>query len=245
VTLPFTLTIDGDIARAAGSVTVDRTAFGIGVSNDPAGTTLGKEVTVSVDILARRAGAEAPAEPAPAAATTVAGTWTVAPEVSSLGFGFAFQGSRVTGAIQSFASEIRFDPDNLDDASLSVDLDLSSATVEGRAVSQTQLRGPDGLAVEGDRTARFRSDDVTQTGDGRYLARGELTLRGVTAPVELPFTLEIADGRAVADGTATLDRRLFGIGEQNDPDGRWLAPEVEIAVHIVAFAPGVAPPAVR
>jgi cytochrome b561 len=241
VTLPFTVTIDGDTARASGSVTVDRTAFGIGASSDPSGSTLGKDVTISVDILASRAGdTESAAAPEPGAAT-----WTVAPEVSSVGFVFEFQGSRVTGAIQSFASEIRLDPDNLDGAAIDVSLDLSSATVEGRAVTETQLRGPDGLAVETDRLARFRSDDITRRDDGTYLARGELTLRGVTAAVELPFTLEIIDGRGVADGTLTIDRKTFGIGEENDPTGRWIAPTVEVAVHIVAFAPGVTPAVLR
>ena len=76
--------------------------------------------------------------------------WTVAPEESSVGFGFGFQGSRVTGALPSFTSEIRLDPDNLEDASIDVTLDLSSATVEGRAVTAAQLLGPGLLAVAED-----------------------------------------------------------------------------------------------
>lgn len=238
VALPFVVTIDGEVARASGSITVDRTAFGIGVSNDPAGTTLGKDVTISVDLLARSGGDEPAGEATASAAEPM--TWTVAPELSSVGFGFGFQGSRVTGAIQSFASEIRFDPDNVEDAAIHVSLDLSSATVEGRAVTETQLRGPDGLGVADNRLARFHSDDISPSEDGGYLARGDLTLRGVTVPVELPFTLEIIDGRAVADGVATIDRLAFGIGEENDPTGRWIDPTVEIAIHIVAIAPGAA-----
>ncbi|MBC7157593.1 MAG: YceI family protein, partial [Rhodobacteraceae bacterium] len=53
VTLPFTLEIAGGTATAAGSVTLDRRAFGIGAGQtDPA--TLGFEVEVLVRLTARR-----------------------------------------------------------------------------------------------------------------------------------------------------------------------------------------------
>ncbi|SFR04823.1 cytochrome b/b6 domain-containing protein [Poseidonocella sedimentorum] len=54
VTLPFTLTIDGDTATMSGRTTLDRRAFGIGQSVSDAGT-LGFDVTVSVELTANRA----------------------------------------------------------------------------------------------------------------------------------------------------------------------------------------------
>lgn len=53
VTLPFTLTIDGDTARMEGETTLDRLSFGIGESQD-AGT-LGLDVPVRVTLTATRA----------------------------------------------------------------------------------------------------------------------------------------------------------------------------------------------
>lgn len=53
VSLPFTLEIDGDTARAAGTVTVDRRAFGMGQSY-PDEATVGFAVEIAFEIEARR-----------------------------------------------------------------------------------------------------------------------------------------------------------------------------------------------
>ncbi|WP_170135011.1 cytochrome b/b6 domain-containing protein [Acuticoccus kandeliae] len=201
---------------------------------------------IGVATLVRGGGSESagatPAAPAataesvaPAVAEDGAVTaWTLVPEESSVGFAFTFQGSPVNGAIGAFTTDIRFDPDNLEGSSIAVDLDLSSATVEGTAVTASQLTGADGFAVATDPGARFESQTIAAAADGSYLAEGTLTLRGKTVPVTLPFTLAIADGRAVADGTVELDRMAFQIGEQNDPGGSWISPKVSVSVHVTA-----------
>jgi polyisoprenoid-binding protein YceI len=53
VTLPFTLAIDGDMARATGQVTLDRRDFGMGPSF-PDETSVAFPVTVDVALTARR-----------------------------------------------------------------------------------------------------------------------------------------------------------------------------------------------
>ncbi len=55
VILPFALTIEGDTARVTGELALDRTAFGLGEGDfaDPA--LVGHRVTVTVDLIARRA----------------------------------------------------------------------------------------------------------------------------------------------------------------------------------------------
>ncbi|MDU0371817.1 YceI family protein [Hymenobacter endophyticus] len=76
---------------------------------------------------------------------------------------------------------------------------------------QTQLaehlRGPDFFDVARFPTAVFVLDEVRA---GR--ASGQLTLRGVTRPVQFPLTLtKLANGQLRVAGTATLDRTQFGI----------------------------------
>jgi len=53
----------------------------------------------------------------------------------------------------------------------------------------------------------FRSSAVQKTPDG-YLAKGELTMHGVTKAVELPFTH--TDGTLT--GTFTVSRLAYGVG---------------------------------
>jgi len=52
VTLPFTVVIDGEVARASGAVAIERTDFGV---NSSSWSNVGERVTISLDITARAA----------------------------------------------------------------------------------------------------------------------------------------------------------------------------------------------
>lgn len=229
--LPFTVSIEGDVARASGLLTLDRRDYEIGAEADPAGDYLGTDVTVSVDIVADRAATGGAAESARAQPTTP--RWGIVAEESTLTFAFPFQGSTVEGRFGQFSGDIRFDPDALDASSLDVTIALPSAQVDGDAVSRSQLTGTDGLAVSESDSARFVADTITATDDG-YAAEGTLSLRGESVPLTLPFTVTIDGDRASAEGSVTLDRLDFGIGTENDPEGDYLGTDVTVRLDIAA-----------
>lgn len=52
VTLPFTLAIEGGQATAAGTITIDRTAWGIGLADSMANGQVDKQVTVAIKVKA-------------------------------------------------------------------------------------------------------------------------------------------------------------------------------------------------
>jgi polyisoprenoid-binding protein YceI len=55
VTLPFTLDIIGDTAKMSGSLTVDRTAFGVGQGQFKTGDMVPLDVKITVDLVAKHA----------------------------------------------------------------------------------------------------------------------------------------------------------------------------------------------
>ncbi|MDE2488790.1 MAG: YceI family protein [Alphaproteobacteria bacterium] len=59
----------------------------------------------------------------------------------------------------------------------------------------------------------MRATRFARTGPDRYLAHGVLQLRGVSRPQELAFRLAIDGDKARANGSATLDRTAFGVGQ--------------------------------
>jgi polyisoprenoid-binding protein YceI len=63
---------------------------------------------------------------------------------------------------------------------------------------------------------------------------GTLTLRGVAAPLTLPFTLEINETSAHANGHAELSRRAFGIGQRPWATDQWVAFEVGVDIDVTA-----------
>lgn len=76
---------------------------------------------------------------------------------------------------------------------------------------------------------------MRKVGDGSYAADGTLTLRGVSKPLTLPFTLEISCDTAHAKGHLDLTRDAFGVGQGPWATGQWVALEVGIDFDLVAL----------
>lgn len=226
LTLPFTVDIDGEVATASAEVSLNRQDFGIGGG---AGDMLADDVAVTIDIVADRGGPAA----LPPQETAVAPQWSLVPAESNLAFTFGFEGTDVTGAFAIFDAEIRFDPNNLAGSSITATVDLGSASVTGRQVSNSQVRGSDGLAANQNPAAVFTAESITSAENG-YRAEGTLTLRGKTVPVPLSFDVTIEGDRAVASGTTTLQRFDFDVGVNNDATGDTLSKEVVVSMDLVA-----------
>jgi polyisoprenoid-binding protein YceI len=166
-----------------------------------------------------------------------AAQWTMDPARSEIRFGSEWNGQPIEGRFGKFQASIRFDPDDLKSAAVTVIVDLASATTGDRTVNSS-LPGEDWFAVKAAPTARFTTTSISATGEGRYLARGTLELRGRKVPVELPFRLSIKGSEAVMEGTTRLDRRAFDIGMQSDAKGAWVVFPVPLSVRVVARRAG-------
>lgn len=162
-----------------------------------------------------------------------AAQWQVVPAESSIGFSSVWNNRTIEGRFERFQARIVFDPEDLAQAMADVTIDLTSATTGDRTVNSS-LPGEDWFATRTSPTARFVTQTIVQTGPGQYLARGTLTLRGRSVPVELPFRLSISGNQAVMQGQTRLDRRAFGIGMQSDAPGRWVAFPVPVTVRVTA-----------
>jgi polyisoprenoid-binding protein YceI len=168
---------------------------------------------------------------APASATD----WVVVPAQSSLGFSATWNGDKVEGRFPKFTAAIRFDPAKLAEARVDATIDLAAATTGDKTVNGS-LPGSDWFDVKKSPTARFQAAAFTQVKPGQYVARGTLTMRGVSVPVTLPFTLAITGKTAVMTGQTMFDRRSFKIGMESDAEGAWVAFPVPVKVKITATA---------
>ena len=87
--------------------------------------------------------------------------------------------------------------------------------------------------------AQFSADKIRVLAPGQYEAPGTLTIRDITLPLILPFTLEIEKhavngDTAVAFGMAAISRREYGLAR-----GQWeaadiVADEVKIEIKVEA-----------
>ncbi|MEL7485883.1 MAG: YceI family protein [Pseudomonadota bacterium] len=159
--------------------------------------------------------------------------WTVDADKSRLGFVASQNGAEFEGAFESFDAEIRFDPDNLEQSTIVVTVDMKSARTGDRQ-RDSALPGKDWFLAKEHPTAQFTSSSITKTGDGAYEAAGALTIRDTSKDIVLPFTLDIEGDQAEANGAVSVVRTDFGVGQGEFSSGKWVGLDVTINVAVSA-----------
>lgn len=158
---------------------------------------------------------EAPAAPTPVAPSVVP-SWRVDPARSSIAYAFTLDdgaggASRIEGRFARWQADIRFDADALENSAVAVTIQTGSAS-NGIPAHDNAMREPGWFDSAAQPTAAFRATEFRRRGDG-YEARGALTIKGRARNVTLPFTLVIDGNTAVMNGTITLDRADFNLGD--------------------------------
>lgn len=119
-------------------------------------------------------------------------------------------GSDVTGSFADWNADITYEEEvDATGNHGSVDVQINIASLSLGAVTD-QAMAADYFNVSTFPTAQFTADLVTE--DDQMIARGTLTIRDQSVPVEMPFTLEIDGNTATAAGELSVDRRDFNIG---------------------------------
>jgi polyisoprenoid-binding protein YceI len=171
-------------------------------------------VALAGSAIAATAAKPAPAKAAAPAAKGGAAKWTVNPG-STLGFASSFSGTAFQGSFKRWTADIAFDPKNLAASKATVSIDMTSAAT-GDASRDESLPTDDWLASAKFKTATFVTTSIKDMGGGKYQAPANLTIRGVTKPVVLNFTVAITGDQAKMTGSTVINRSQFGVGQ-----GQW------------------------
>jgi polyisoprenoid-binding protein YceI len=161
-----------------------------------------------------------------AASAAHAADWKLAPGESALTFSGTQTGEKFAGKFSRFDAQIELDPDKLDEAKIVVTVDIASA-VTGDKQRDAAMPSKEWFDTAHFPQARFESRKVSRAANG-YEALGDLTLRGVTKEIRLPFTLAIDGRKAQAKGHVDLKREIFGVGQGEWATGEWVALEVGV-----------------
>jgi polyisoprenoid-binding protein YceI len=152
-----------------------------------------------------------------AAAAAAPPAWIVDKTASSVRFTSSMAGESFTGSFRRWDADIRFDPANLAASSVTAAVDVASAAT-GKADRDQALPTDTFLDAPAFPKAAFVARHFTALGGGRYQADGVLTLRGVSKPLSLPFTLVIQGTQARMTSQVAINRLAFGVGQ-----GEWKA----------------------
>ncbi len=160
--------------------------------------------------------------------------WQVDPTTSTLGFVGTQSGAAFEGQFRTWSAQVTFDPATAE-GSVSVTVDTGSA-ITFNADRDGQIGSPVWFDVASFPQATWTANSFTRQGGNRYLADGTLTLKGVDAPVSLPFTLEIDGDQATVSGETSLTRTTFNVGTGQFASGDTIGLEVKVTVSLSATA---------
>lgn len=159
-------------------------------------------------------------------------SWTVDPAESEIVFVATQLGAPFEGVFRQFEADIRFDREDLPNSMASVTIDVGSLDT-GEDQRDGQAKGPDFFDVANHPKAIFRTTSITKTETG-YLADGTLEMKGISKPVQLPFTLAFSGDQARMSGGLVIDRTDWTVGTGEWLSGDTVGLEVEIKIDLLA-----------
>ena len=155
---------------------------------------------------------------------------------SEIAFTMKQMGVNFDGRFKLWKADVVFDPASLDKAKADVDVDLASVDLAS-ADSEAEARGPLWFNTAKFPVAHFASTSFRDIGNGRYEIAGKLSLKGITRDCVVPITLKTdAVGNRVAEGTFSLPRLDYKIGEGEWADTSTVANEIRVRVRMVLAA---------
>jgi polyisoprenoid-binding protein YceI len=149
----------------------------------------------------------------------------------------------VEGRFKEFEGTIHYDDKDVTKSLVEFSAKVASVDTEIEARDK-HLRTADFFEVEKFPTMTFKSTRVERKGKDAYVLHGDLTLKGVTKPVALPFTIKGAvkdpwgNTRFGIAGETKINRRDFGVNYGNAfAGGLDVGNEVTISLQLEAVKP--------
>ncbi len=147
----------------------------------------------------------------------LSGVWTIDPSHTRIGFVARHaMVTKVRGAFNDFSGTITVPDENLDSAI--VELSIKATSIDTRNEQRdAHLRSNDFLAMDEYPEIKFRSSSVVATSDETLDLVGDLTVRGVTREVTVPFefagtaTDPFGNVRAGFEGSLSISRSDYGV----------------------------------
>lgn len=138
-------------------------------------------------------------------------------KINHLGFSY------ILGSFEDFSGEFYYDPENLQDSSVEMEVQVDSLN-SNHAERDRHILSDDFLDAGEYPTATFTTTGFEPTSDSEGVVTGDLTLRGETQEIEMPVVL-MGEGddpwgsyRAGFEGSTMLTLSDFGIDMSAFPE---------------------------
>ena len=154
---------------------------------------------------------------------------------STLTFISKQMGVPVNGSFPRFTAQVDFDPAKPYAGKVNISIDLASIDA-GSKDANDEVVGKEWFNVRMFPSATFSSVGMKSVGGGKYEVTGHLALKGKSNPVIAPFSFKAEANSGVFDGSFTLKRIDYAIGEGSWTDVSMVANDGQVNFHIVEAA---------
>jgi polyisoprenoid-binding protein YceI len=143
---------------------------------------------------------------------TNAGNWKTDSANAKVNFSLHGPFGTVHGSFTGLEATVIFDAKNLSGSSITASIDAKTVS-SGVSLRNSDLRNKEEWLNTGKYPRiTFKSKKIEKTDKG-YKASGELTIKSVTKPVEIPFTFTSKDATGMFNGQFTIKREDYNIGK--------------------------------
>lgn len=171
-------------------------------------------------------------------------SWQVQQDKSSIEWTAMYGGKPITGAFRAFTSEIVFDPEHLDAASVLVKVETAKVTSDDKDAEQS-LPSADWFDAAAFPVAVFEAHVFRHVADERYEAEGTLTIGEKKNPLTLPFTAHFYEDKETATPTryaqvtaeTSLKRLDYGVGKGEWSKTEQVGDDVKLVINLKAIQP--------
>lgn len=155
-------------------------------------------------------------------------------ENSRIAFGYSQMGVGMEGAFKNLdAKDFSFDSEKPETARVEIEIPLAGVDA-GYDEANAELEKRDWLDSAQYPVARFKSTRVEALGGDRFQVTGLLGIKGREKEVSAPFEYKKDGALGVFEGSFTLQRADFGIGEGAWADFGIVANDIQIKFRFVA-----------
>jgi len=125
-----------------------------------------------------------------------------------------FTAGKIKGSFKGLKADINFSKAHPEQAKISASIE-SGTIATGFFLKNSHAK--DALGADKYPLIKFVSSSVAKSGAG-YIAKGNLTLKGVTRPSAINFTFEEKGKEGVFKGNMTVNPKDFGIDRSGTPE---------------------------
>lgn len=146
-------------------------------------------------------------------------SWEIDKAHSAVNFKVTHFFTPVNGQFNDYNATVNFDPQNLEESSLDVEIMVNSIDTDNER-RDNHLMSDDFFSAETYPMITFKSESIEATGNNTFVANGTLTIKDVSRDIELPFELlgvrdnPMQEGKVVAGIVSTfkLNRTTYDVG---------------------------------